>query len=63
MERFETEILKLTDFFKQTVMDVKKDFNDDIRSMQKMRARDKSDQDSKFIEQGGQIQTFEAEHN
>ena len=44
-------------------MDVKKDFNDDIRSMQKMRARDKSDQDSKFIVQVGQIQTFEAEHN
>ena len=44
-------------------MDVKKDFNDDIRSMQKMRARDKSDQDSTFIVQGGQIQTFEAEHN
>ena len=33
------------EFFKKQVQEVKKDFVDDIRSLQKLRARDKSDQD------------------
>ena len=48
VERFEKEIASLTDYFKKTVQDVRKDFTDDIRSMQKLRARDKSDADVKF---------------
>ena len=45
VENFEGQILNLTEFFKKSVEDVRKDFNDDIRAIQKMRARDKSDAD------------------
>ena len=48
VERFEKEISSLTEYFKKTVQDVRKDFTDDIRSMQKLRARDKSDADVAF---------------
>ena len=47
VEGFAKEIENLTDYFKKAVQDVRKDFNDDIRSMQKLRARDKSDADLK----------------
>ena len=48
VERFEKEIQSLTEFFNKTVSEVKKDFSDDIRNIQKMRARDKSDAEVKF---------------
>jgi len=48
VERFAKEISTLTDYFAKNVEDVRKDFNDDIRSLKKLRARDKSDADLKF---------------
>ena len=48
MERFEKEISSLTDYFSKTVTEVKSDFTDDIRNMQKLRARDKSDAEVKL---------------
>jgi hypothetical protein len=43
-ERFEKEIAVMTSDFKKQVTEVRKDFTDDIRGMQKNRARDKTDQ-------------------
>ena len=48
VERFAKEISTLTEYFAKNVEDVRKDFNDDIRSLKKLRARDKSDADLKF---------------
>ena len=48
VERFAKEISTLTKYFAKNVEDVRKDFNDDIRSLKKLRARDKSDADLKF---------------
>lgn len=45
VETFEKEIHGITEYFKKAVEDVRKDFTGDIRSMQKLRARDKSDAD------------------
>ena len=50
VERFEQELLNMTEYFTKQVQDVRTDFTDDIRSMQKLRARDKSDADVKFDE-------------
>lgn len=50
VERFEQELGNMTEYFKKQVKDVRKDFTDDIRSMQKLRARDKSDSDVHFEE-------------
>ena len=44
-ERFETEIQAVTEYFKGAVRDTRKDFNDELRHINKMRARDKSDMD------------------
>ena len=55
VERFEQELGNMTEYFKKQVQDVRKDFTDDIRSMQKLRARDKSDSDVHFEEQGDKI--------
>jgi len=44
-ERFEKEISGMTEYFKKAVKDVRQDFTDDIRTIMKNRARDKSDQD------------------
>lgn len=48
VERFETELNSVTEYFKRQVQDVRTDFEDEIRQMQKMRARDKSDADNSF---------------
>ena len=50
VERFEHELFNMTEYFTKQVQDVRKDFTDDIRSMQKLRARDKSDADVHFDE-------------
>jgi len=50
VERFEKEIEVLTEYFKKSVFDVRKDFNDDIRNINKMRCRDKSDMDVRLLE-------------
>jgi L-amino acid N-acyltransferase YncA len=48
VERFETELNSVTEYFKRQVQDVRSDFEEEIRQMQKMRARDKSDADNSF---------------
>lgn len=48
VERFETELNSVTEYFKRQVQDVRRDFEEEIRQMQKMRARDKSDADNSF---------------
>ena len=45
VENFESELHSTTEYFKGAVKDVRHDFNDELRHMNKMRARDKSDQD------------------
>lgn len=47
-ERFEKEIAVMTADFKKQVTEVRKDFTDDIRAMQRNRARDKADQDLQY---------------
>ena len=47
VERFETELETTKEFFKKQVTDVRNDFEEDIRSMQKMRGRDKTDMENR----------------
>ena len=56
-ERFEKELKNMAEYFKKAVDDVRKDFTDDIGSMKKLRARDKSDADVKFKFQGEKLHT------
>jgi|TARA_B110000285_G_scaffold214572_1_gene260091 hypothetical protein len=43
--KFEKEMLVVAEYCKKQVLKVQNDFQDDIRSMQKLRARDRSDYD------------------
>ena len=55
VERFETELTSKEEFFKKQVADVRNDFQEDIRSMQKLRARDKTDMENRSTEHWGYI--------
>jgi len=43
--RFEKQLAGQAESFKKAVADVRSDFRDDLRAIQKLRARDRSDQD------------------
>jgi len=43
VERFEKEIINMTDYFNTTVSEVRKEFNEDMRNIARNRARDKAD--------------------
>ena len=61
VQRFEKELGNLTEYFKKAVQDVRTDFNDDIKNIKRLRARDKSDQDLKFQDHGQKLETL-SEH-
>lgn len=56
VQRFEEELANQAEFFKKQVQEMRNNFDEDIRFMQKLRARDKTDNELKYKELEENIQ-------
>lgn len=58
VEKFETELLKLADYYKKQIAKVNTDFASEIRGLQRQRARDRSDFDQAIAKLSERLQGY-----